>query len=155
VSAALIASGICSMIHVSKIPIPFSQRIFGRQMFLGAGVLTVMGTSFTFLPVYEISIAQMRDAGIDGTVAFGKMIGTSMACCPLELFFSFLPVRFIKRIFPPIVTAITVMLIGVGLIGTGMKYWGGGVGKFRAWYNGRQKTNQLPLISILFVTFLE
>jgi uric acid-xanthine permease len=129
VSAALITSGICSLIHVSKIPLPFTQRIFGRQMYIGAGVLTVMGTSFTFLPIFEISIAQMTEAGIDGTVAFGKMIGTSMVCCLLELFFSFVPVRIIKRIFPPVVTAITVILIGVGLIGTGMKYWGGGVGK--------------------------
>jgi uric acid-xanthine permease len=155
VSAVLIASGICSLIQVSKFSIPFSQRIFGRQMYLGAGVLTVMGTSFTFLPIFELCIAQMREAGIDGTVAYGKMLGTSMVCCLLELFLSFLPVRFITRIFPPIVTAITVMLIGIGLIGTGMKYWGGGVGTFHALYNGRQKTSQLPIISILFVTFLQ
>jgi uric acid-xanthine permease len=129
VSAALISSGICTLIHVSKFPLPFTQRIFGRQMYLGAGVLTVMGTSFTFLPIYELSIAQMSQEGIDGTVAFGKMIGTSMVCCLLELFFSFVPTRIIKRIFPPVVTAITVILIGVGLIGTGMKTWGGGVGK--------------------------
>jgi uric acid-xanthine permease len=129
ISAALITSGICSLIHCSKIPIPFTDRIFGRQMYLGAGVLSVMGTSFTFLPIYEISIAQMTAAGIDGTVAFGKLIGTSMVCCLFEVLFSFLPIRYMKRIFPPIVTAVTVILIGVGLIGTGMKTWGGGAGK--------------------------
>ena len=41
-------------------------------MFLGSGVLSVMGTSFTFLPVFEIAIQQMKNDGIDGTVAFGK-----------------------------------------------------------------------------------
>lgn len=129
ISAALIASGVCSLINCSKFPIPFSRHIFGRQMYLGAGVLSVMGTSFTFLPIYEISISQMKQAGIEGTVAFGKMIGTSLVCCLLELFISFVPIRYIKRIFPPITTAITVILIGIALIGTGMKYWGGGVGK--------------------------
>jgi uric acid-xanthine permease len=131
IAAALISSGICSLINCSKIPIPFTKGIFGRQMYLGAGVLSVMGTSFTFLPIYEISISQMKDSGIEGTVAYGKLIGTTMVCC----------------LFPPITTAVTVILIGVALIGTGMKYWGGGVGKFASvschavWGAGDKQTN--------------
>lgn len=35
--------------------------------------------------------------------------------------------KWLQKIFPPLVTAITVTLIGVALTGTGMKYWGGGV----------------------------
>lgn len=50
-----------------------------------------------------------------------------MVCCLLELFLSLLPVKVITRMFPPLVSAITVILIGVALTGTGMKYWGGGV----------------------------
>ena len=38
-----------------------------------------------------------------------------------------MPTKWLKALFPPLVTSITVMLIGVGLTGTGMKYWGGGV----------------------------
>ena len=85
-----------------------------------------MGTSFTSLPVFEIAIRQMKADGTDGQVAYGKLLGTSMVCCLLELFFSCLPVHHIKRIFPPLVTSITVILIGVALVGTGMKYLGGG-----------------------------
>lgn len=44
-----------------------------------------------------------------------------MVCCLLELFISIMPIDRIKRIFPPIVTSITVILIGVALTGTGMK----------------------------------
>ena len=127
IAAALITSGITSIMNISKLPIPFSEKIFGRQMFIGSGVLSVMGTSFTFLPIFEIAIGQMLDDGIEPKAAYGKMLGTSMVCGFLELFFSVLPTRYIKRIFPPIVTAITVILIGVALVGTGMKYWGGGV----------------------------
>jgi len=41
ISAALIACGICTLINISKIPLPFTEKIFGRQLFLGSGVLSV------------------------------------------------------------------------------------------------------------------
>jgi xanthine/uracil permease len=37
-----------------------------------------------------------------------------------------MPLSWITLFFPPLVTSITVILIGVALTGTGMKYWGGG-----------------------------
>jgi len=127
ISSALITSGICTIINVMKFPLPFSEKIFGRKLFLGSGVLSVMGTSFTFLPIFEIAISQMKNEGIDGKVAFGKMLGTVMVCGLLEAFLSLLPRKTIKKIFPPLVTSVTIMLIGIALTGTGMKYWGGGV----------------------------
>ena len=78
ISSALIASGICSLINISKLPIPFTERWFGRQLYLGSGVLSVLGTSFTFLPIFEIGITQQVENGVDPEVAYGKMIGTSM-----------------------------------------------------------------------------
>jgi NCS2 family nucleobase:cation symporter-2 len=84
ISAALISSGICSLINLSKFPIPFTEKLWGRQLYLGSGVLSVMvreqlyrtrrilskhslntrftqqGTSFTFLPIFEIAVAQMK-----------------------------------------------------------------------------------------------
>jgi NCS2 family nucleobase:cation symporter-2 len=50
-----------------------------------------------------------------------------MVCALLELMLSVLPRKWLFKIFSPLVTSITVMLIGVALTGTGMKYWGGGV----------------------------
>lgn len=121
ISAALITSGICSIINIMQFKIP------GTKYYIGSGLLSVMGTSFTFLPIFEISIKQMMDSeGIDGTVAFGKMLGTSAVCALLELGFSLMPTKVLKKVFPPIVSSITVILIGVALTGTGMKYWGGG-----------------------------
>jgi xanthine/uracil permease len=126
IAAALITSGICTWINISKIPIPYTEKLMGRQMYIGTGILSVMGTSFTFLPIYEIAIQQQIDDGVEGTVAYGRMLGTSMLCGLLELFFSFMPLHWITLLFPPLVTSITVMLIGIALVGTGMKYWGGG-----------------------------
>jgi len=126
VSAALIASGICTLINVTQIKIPFTEKIFGRQMRIGSGLLSVMGVSFTFLPIFQSAIGQMKNEGIDGREAYGKLLGTACCCCLLEVLISFLPVDRIKSIFPPIVTSITVILIGAALTGEGMQSWGGG-----------------------------
>lgn len=125
--AALITSGICTIINVAQIPVPLTEKIFGRQLYIGSGLLSVMGTSFTFLPIFEIAIRQMVADGIDGTTAYGKMLGTSMVCAFLEAVFSVFPSKLLKKIFPPIVCAVTVTLIGVYLTGQGLKGWGGGV----------------------------
>lgn len=126
ISASLICSGICSIIQVSKFQIPFTEQLFGRKLFVGSGLLSVMGTSFTFLPLFEIAIRQQVADGVDGETAYGRMLGTSALCGLLELVFAFMPLTILKSIFPPLVTSITVILIGVALTGTGMKYWGGG-----------------------------
>ena len=68
----------------------------------------------------------MKANGISGEDAYGKMLGTSMACAVLEMLLSVLPGKVLRKIFPPVVTAVTVTLIGVALVGTGMKYWAGG-----------------------------
>ncbi|KAG7337474.1 xanthine permease [Nitzschia inconspicua] len=127
VSAALIASGVCSLLNLSKFKVPYVEKLFGRDMYVGSGILSVMGTSFTFLPIFEIAINQMKNDGWDGRSAYGAMLGTSMVCCLFELAFSLMPISYIKRLFPPQITSITVILLGIALTGTGMKYWGGGV----------------------------
>jgi hypothetical protein len=49
---------------------PVHGELFGRTLYLGAGVLSVMmKTSFTFLPVFEIAMAQMKNIGIASDVA--------------------------------------------------------------------------------------
>ena len=126
ISAALITSGICTIINVLHLPIPFSKIIYGKQLFLGSGVLAVIGTSFTFLPIYQSAIGQMKNNGISGVDAYGKMIGTALLCSVYQIFLSIAPPMYLKRMFPPIITGITVMLIGLTLVGEGMKSWGGG-----------------------------
>lgn len=127
ISAALIVSGICTILNILMLPIPFTEKIFGRQFYFGSGVLSVMATSFTFLPIFEISIRQMVDDGTDPYDAYGKMLGTAMVCSLLEVVLSSLPSKIIKKMFPPLISGIAVLLIGAALTGTGMKYFGGGV----------------------------
>lgn len=127
ISASLIVSGICTLVNVTRFKLPLTKKLFGRQLYIGTGVLSVMGTSFTFLPIYEICIRQMMVDGDSGFSAYGRMLGTTMFCALLELFLSFLPRKWLQALFPSLICAVTVMLIGISLIGSGIKSWGGGV----------------------------
>ena len=53
--------------------------------------------------------------------AYGRILGTQLVCCWLAVILSFMPPRMLKRCFPPMVTGLTIFLIGAGLIGTGLK----------------------------------
>jgi len=120
IAASLIISGLCTILNCVQIP-------FGKSGYvLGTGVLSVIGTSFTFLPVFESGIAMMKADGVEAEDAYGKMLGTVMICSLLEIVLSFIPRKALRKTFPPVVTGVAVLLIGVALTGTGMKYWGGG-----------------------------
>lgn len=88
-----------------------------------------MGTSFTFLPIArEITQSEFAmNGGAGGMVGYGKFLGTVLVASFVEIALSFLPPKVLKKLFPPVVTGTCVVLIGVALSGTGMKYWGGGV----------------------------
>ena len=59
---------------------------------------------------------------------YGAIIGTSALCGLLEVALSFMPARFLRKIFPPIVTGPVVLLIGIKLVATGFQKWAGGSG---------------------------
>lgn len=98
----------------------------------------MVGTSFAIIPVATGAFSQMYANGYcpvaeDGSRlpcpdAYGALIGTCAICALTEIAIAFMPPKVIKKIFPPIVTGPTVMLIGVHLIETGFKNWAGGSG---------------------------
>jgi NCS2 family nucleobase:cation symporter-2 len=133
IAASLILSGIFTILNCVQFNIPGTKYVFGT------GMLSVLGTSFGFLPIYENAISQMKGEGYTGKEAYGKMLGTTMVCALLEVFLSFLPKDKLRRMFPNVVTGVAVMLIGAGLTATGIKYWGGGaVCAEMAWKNNAQ-----------------
>ncbi|MBF8437309.1 purine permease [Halanaerobiaceae bacterium Z-7014] len=106
VSMTLIMSGIVTFVQCKR---------FGP---VGAGLLGVTGTSFTFVPM---AMAAANAGGIP------LVLGMAMATAPVEILIS----RFIKQIkvlFPPLVTGTVVTLIGLTLIETGMQDFAGGAG---------------------------
>ncbi|KAK4192152.1 putative uric acid-xanthine permease [Podospora australis] len=131
VSTALIVSGLLSAIQITRL------HIKGTPYYVGTGLISVVGISFSIIPVAQGAFKQMYENGfckvIDGVKqpcpeAYGAILGTAALCALLEIGLSFMPPRILLRIFPPIVTGPTVMLIGIHLIESGFKNWAGGSG---------------------------
>ncbi|KAK9899328.1 Xanthine/uracil permease [Cystobasidium minutum MCA 4210] len=144
VASSLIASGICSAIQMTRFKIPFSERFFTIPRYMGTGLITVTGTSFAtlstasaiFNALYSNGTCPMVTASDGVTVvrgacpdAYGYVLGTSALCSLLMMGLSFVPPKALKRIFPPGVTGLVVLLIGASLIGeSGFLNWAGGSG---------------------------
>ncbi|KAI5246649.1 purine permease [Aureobasidium subglaciale] len=132
VSACLIMSGILSIVQISRF------HIWKSPYYLGTGLISVVGTSFATIPVATGAFSQMYATGFCPSDAngnplpcpdgYGALIATSCVCALLEILMSFTPPKILKKIFPPIVTGPTVMLIGVSLISSGFENWAGGSG---------------------------
>ncbi|KDQ63955.1 hypothetical protein JAAARDRAFT_213723 [Jaapia argillacea MUCL 33604] len=133
ISASLIGCGILSAVQMSRI------HLFGKY-YLGTGLITVVGTSFSTLSTANaIFNAMYADGTCPSTTsggvvtrgpcpdAYGYLLGTSLICAFLEIGMSFVPPKKLQRIFPPIVTGTVILMIGASLIGSsGIPNWGGG-----------------------------
>lgn len=113
ISMALFVSGIATFIQIRK---------FGP---VGSGILSIQGTSFTFLGL-SIGIGlSVKAAGGSPEQALGTIFGVALICSPVEMIFSrFIP--FLRKIITPLVSGIVVTLIGLSLIKVGITDIGGG-----------------------------
>lgn len=113
-------------------------HIYKTRYYVGTGLISVVGTSFSTITVATGTFTQMYNSGYcpvddqgnrlacpDG---YGALLGTSCLCSLLEIGLSFMSTRVLKKVFPPLVTGPTVLLIGASLIESGMKDWAGGSG---------------------------
>lgn len=132
VSTSLIVCGILSIVQITRF------HIYKTPYYIGTGLISVVGTSFSIIPVATKGLAQMYANGTcptadDGTLlpcpkGYGALIGTCSLCALLEIGLSFMSKGLLKKLFPPLVTGPTVTLIGVSLITTALEGWAGGSG---------------------------
>lgn len=106
IQCAMIISGVVTMIQLYPI---------GR---IGAKLPLVMGTSFAFVPT---AIAVGKSYGLSG------ILGASFIGAFAEILMG-LFIRPLRRFFPPLVTGVVLIAIGLSLMPTGIKYFAGGVG---------------------------
>lgn len=114
------------------------MHIWRTKYFVGTGLISVVGCSFATITVASGTFSQMYSSGYCPVDAegnrlpcprgYGALLGTSCLCSLLEIGLSFLSSKVLKRLFPPLVTGPTVLLIGASLLETGMKDWAGGSG---------------------------
>ncbi|MCJ1426504.1 hypothetical protein MMC29_004407 [Sticta canariensis] len=132
VSTSLIVCGILSSIQITRF------HIYRSPYYIGTGLISVVGTSFAVIPVATGAFSQMYATGFCPTDSgglkrpcpegYGAILGTACCCALLEIALSFTKPTLLKKIFPPLVTGPTVMLIGISLIESGFQGWAGGAG---------------------------
>ena len=112
VSTALIVCGLLSALQITRF------HIYRTPYYFGTGLISVVGTSFSVIPVATGAFAQMYETGYcptgpGGTKlpcprAYGALLGTGALCSLLEMGLSFTRPKILKRVFPPLVTGPTV-----------------------------------------------
>ncbi|KAI9305861.1 permease family-domain-containing protein [Cunninghamella echinulata] len=136
VSASLIVSGLMSMLQIIRFKIPKTR------FYIGAGLLQITGVSFANIAAAQALISNMYSSGAcptekgpDGAIthlpcpdAFGAILGTQIFGALLAILISFLPPKVIRYMFPKIVSGVVLIVIGITLLGSGMKNWAGGSG---------------------------
>lgn len=85
---------------------------------IGSGLPVVMGTSSGFIGTSK---------SVGTTFSYGSIIGASMIGAVLEIILGFF-IKPLKKLFPPIVTSLVIISIGLSLLPVGINYFGGGAG---------------------------
>ncbi len=113
ISMSLLVSGIATFIQCKKIgPV-------------GSGLLSIQGTSFTFLATIIAIGLHVKASGGTQEQMMASIFGTVIVCSIVEIVFSrFIP--FLKKIITPLVSGVVVLLIGFNLIKVGITDVGGG-----------------------------
>lgn len=114
VSMSLFVSGISTLIQVQRVgPV-------------GSGLLSVQGTSFTFMGPVVAAAGAAIAAGATPEQALGSIFGLCFVGSFIEIFLS----RFLQllaRVITPLVTGTVVCLIGLTLMKVGITAMGGGI----------------------------
>lgn len=113
ISMALMVSGVGTFLQ--------SRRPWG----VGAGMICIQGTSFSFLSAITAAGILVKDRGGSPEEMLAMIFGICFVGAFIEIFLS----RFLhrlRRVFTPLVTGIVITIIGMSLIPVGMTSLGGG-----------------------------
>ena len=129
IQCAMLVSGIVTLIQCYPIgPV-------------GAKLPIVMGTSFGFVPAATAIGVKYGMPGILGACLVGAIIQSIVAGLVL---------KHIRKYFPPIVTGIVVLTMGIALLPTGVNYFAGGSGAVDFASPSNLLLGTIVLITVIF-----
>ncbi|MCI7473240.1 MAG: purine/pyrimidine permease [Clostridiales bacterium] len=108
---------------------------------IGSGLPVIMGISFAYIPTLQAIGAQFDIATILGAEIIGGIVAIVFGVF----------VKWIRPLFPPLVTGTVIFTIGLSLYPTAVKYMAGGVGS--PWF-GNVKSWGVALITLVVVVIL-
>lgn len=151
ITPAILVSNTCGlseaektlMIQVSLILTALATllQLFPIFRRIGSGLPVIMGISFAYIPTLQ-AIGEQFDIA---TILGAEIIGG----CVAVVFGIF--VKWIRPLFPPLVTGTVIFTIGLSLYPTAVKYMAGGAGT--AWF-GNVKSWAVALITLVVVVIL-
>ena len=112
--------------------------IFGR---IGSGLPVIMGISFAYIPTLQAIGAEFDIATILGAEIVGGIVAIVFGIF----------VKWIRPLFPPLVTGTVIFTIGLSLYPTAVKYMAGGAGT--EWF-GNVKSWVVALVTLAVVVIL-
>eukprot|EP00210_Caulerpa_lentillifera_P004669 g4454.t1 len=121
--AAVIIAGIGTILNCLELKkggvLPFQ---------LGTGLTSILINSTVFLDVFTNCMDRLRlEDGLSVHDAFGRLLCTSAVCSLAYIGLAFIPRRFTKILFPPVVCGVILMLVGLEKLISAAQLWGGGV----------------------------
>ena len=108
---------------------------------IGSGLPVIMGISFAYIPTLQAIGAQFDIATILGAEIIGGVVAIVFGVF----------VKWIRPLFPPLVTGTVIFTIGLSLYPTAVKYMAGGAGT--EWF-GNVKSWVVALITLVVVVIL-
>ena len=108
---------------------------------IGSGLPVIMGISFAYIPTLQ---------AIGGEFGLPTILGAEIVGGIVAIVFGVL-VKWIRPLFPPLVTGTVIFTIGLSLYPTAVKYMAGGAGS--EWF-GSAKSWAVALITLAVVVFL-
>jgi xanthine permease XanP len=141
VSMSLFVSGAATILQTSRIgPV-------------GSGLLSIQGTSFTFIaPIISVATAAMA-AGATAEQALGGVFGLCMGGALVVMVASRF-IRYASKVITPVVTGTVVSLIGLTLVEVGMVSVGGGFGAMAdGTFGSLQNLGLAGLVTVVILVF--
>ena len=151
ITPAILVSNTCGlteaektlMIQVSLILTALATllQLFPIFRRIGSGLPVIMGISFAYIPTLQAIGAQFDIATILGAEIIGGIVAIVFGVF----------VKWIRPLFPPLVTGTVIFTIGLSLYPTAVKYMAGGAGT--EWF-GNVKSWVVALITLVVVVIL-
>lgn len=114
IQMSLIVSGLQTILQVLSI-----------KGYFGARLPMIMGVSFAYVPTMSAIAGAAVAAGTSGKDAVGMIIGAQLVGGFVSFIFGIF-VKYLKPLFPPLVTGTVVFTIGLSLYPIAIRYLGGG-----------------------------
>lgn len=141
VSMSLFVSGLATFIQC---------RRFGP---IGAGLLCIQGTSFSFIsPIIGAGMLGMINGKMNVEMGLSYIFGACLVACVVEMVVSRL-LPYTRKIITPLVSGIVVSLIGMCLIKAGINSCGGGQSAVDAGTFGSLQNLGLALLVLVSIIF--